>query len=635
MNLNFRDDSDFLKRLTEIVEVKFKDESFGVSDLVKESGLSHSVVHRRLKTITKQSVSQFIRAIRLQKAKELLEKGKLTVSEIAYEVGFGSPSYFIRCFHEQFGYPPGETKNHITTDSDSAKQSSENPAENETTKQVPKLLIATVSFIFLLGAYFLFLKLSGNFSINDQNSSVEKSIMVLPFKNLSTDENNQYFADGITEDILNQLTKITRLKVVSRTSAEQFRESTLSLPEIAEKMKVNYILEGSVRRQEEDVRISVQLIDARNDHHLWSENYDRQLADIFSIQSDIAQNVASQLQSILSPKEIKQIEKRHPKNAEAYDKYLMGEYLCLKRDSLSIRRGIEYFEQAIELDSTYTLAYAGLANAYYALGFTGNVDRKEGFDMAYHAAEKALEMDSTLAEAYAVLGIVSYFGYWEWEKARGFLEKAIEVDSNCMVAHLYYSNFLDIVGESEKALEEINKANELEPYYHAPFHIKGIILRNEKKYLESNKAFSDAIALNPGVKSSRWDQFENYIDLNDEESAIIKLHEIFSVTPEFQSYSDSITPIYETSGINGVIRLFLDAILVNKNPDLRLVASLYNRLEMHDEALNWLERSCRENFADVSRNIRRSEFESLHSDPRFLALVDTMNLRPYFQVQSE
>ena len=234
-----------------------------------------------------------------------------------------------------------------------------------------------------------------------------------------------------------------------------------------------------MRRQGDNVRISVQLIDARKDHHLWSENYDRQLADIFIIQSDIAKNVAKQLQSILSPEEIKHIEKLHPKNAEAYDKYLMGQYLCLKRDSLSIRKGIEYFEQAIEIDSTYTLAYSGLADGYYALAFTGNIERSTGYDRAYKMAEKALEMDSTLAEAYAVLGIVNYFGYWKWEEARKLLEKAIEVDSNCMVAHLYYCSFLDIVGEPENALKQVNKAIELEPLYHMPFQMKGIIYRDE------------------------------------------------------------------------------------------------------------------------------------------------------------
>jgi len=644
MNLNFHSDEDFIKRLTEIVEVNFKNENFGVSELIEEAGLSHSVIHRRLKSIKNQSVSQFIREIRLKKAKELLEEGKRTVSEIAYEVGFGSPSYFIRCFHEQFGYSPGETKYHISADSDSVKQDVENPTENRTSKRSPILLIATVSIIVLLGAYFIFLKLSRNSSINKQIVSTEKSIMVLPFTNLSSNENNQYFADGIAEDILNQLTKMTDLKVVSRTSAEQFRKSLLSTPEIAKKMKVNYILEGSVRRQDDNVRISVQLIDARQDQHLWSENYDRQLAYIFDIQSDIAQNVANHLQSILSPEEMKQIHKLHPVNAEAYDNYLLGRYLMYKRDAVSIQKAIEYFEKALEIDPDYALAYAGLTDGYFHLSFLGIIERNAGYKKAYEMAEKALEKDSTLAETYAVFGVINCYGYWKWEEARKLFEKALEIDPTCVTAYIYYCGFLDIVGEADKALEQVNRAIELEPFINITYQMKGTIYRNEKKYTESNIAFSKAFALNSDTWFCYWSIFKNYIDLNDETSAIKTLVEIFSVQPGFQSYRDSITPVYETSGIKGIINLCLDKILLDysperllgaETPNITLVAYLYNKLGMQNEALSMLEMACRERFCDIPRRIRVPEYGNLHTDPRFQAMVDTMNLRPYFQISSE
>jgi len=645
MNLNFHSDEDFIKRLTEIVEANFKNENFGVSELTEEAGLSHSVIHRRLKSIKNQSVSQFIREIRLKKARELLEEGKRTVSEIAYEVGFGSPSYFIRCFHEQFGYSPGETKNQIAAYSDSEKQTDEKrPKEPKVTNKSSKIFITSVSIIILLAAYFLFIKPFGNSSKNRQNNTIEKSIMVLPFTNLSSDENNQYFADGIAEDILNQLTKTTSLKVVSRTSSEQFRESSLSSKEIAEKMKVNYILEGSVRRQDDDVRISVQLIDARQDQHLWSENYDRQLEDIFAIQTDISKNVAEKLETILSPEEIKQIEKLQPINAEAYDNYLMGRYFCFKRDVVSIKKGIEYFEKAIEIDPDYALAYTGLADGYFLLSFNGDIERNAGYKKAYEMAEKALENDSTLAETYAVLGVVSYFGFWKWEEARKLFEKALEIDPTCVTAYIYYCGFLDIVGEADKALEQVNRAIELEPFINITYQMKGTIYRNEKKYTESNIAFSKAFALNSDTWFCYWSIFKNYIDLNDETSAIKTLVEIFSVQPGFQSYRDSITPVYETSGIKGIINLCLDKILLDysperllgaETPNITLVAYLYNKLGMQNEALSMLEMACRERFCDIPRRIRVPEYGNLHTDPRFQAMVDTMNLRPYFQISSE
>ncbi|WP_167618501.1 helix-turn-helix domain-containing protein [Maribellus sediminis] len=627
MNTNTGDDKSFLNRLSSIVEANLSDEHFGVTELADKLRMNRSSVHRKLKSITNKSVSEFIREIRLQKAKGLLEEGSDNVSEVAYNVGFGSPSYFSKCFHDYFGYPPGEAKNHTKTESDPIELTEEGKT-TKTFKQPSRMILVVIAITVLLGAYLVYQKLSGNPS--------EKSVIVLPFKNLSSEESTQYFADGITEDILTQLAKISDLQVVSRTSSEQFRETALSSPEIAGKMNVNFILEGSIRRQNDNVRISVQFIDARHDRHLWSENYDRQLADIFAIQSDIAKNVAKQLQTILSPEEIKQIEKLHPKNAEAYDKYLMGQYLCLKRDSISIRKGIEYFNQALEIDSTYTLAYSGLADGYYALSFTGYIDRKIGYARAYEMAEKALDMDSTLAEAYAVLGIVSKFGYWKWEEARKYFEKAIEVDPNCMVAHLYYCSFLDIVGEPDKAFEQVNRAIELEPYYHMTFRMKGIILCDEKRYEESNEALKRSYELNKESYYNYSRIFLNYLALNDEAAALEKLRELFALRPEYLEYKNDITPLYESSGINSVLKMFLDARLELGNEDDHfLIPILATKLGMQNEALTYLEKACAEKTRDIPRMIRKPELEVLYSNPRFVALVDTMNLSPYFQKLSE
>jgi len=630
MNSNSGNDKAFLDRLTSAVEANLGDENFGVKQLADKMQMNRSSVHRKLKLVTKKSVSEFIRELRLQKAKELLEQGTVNVSEVSYQVGFNSPSYFGRCFHDHFGYPPGEAKNHVKADSESAwLTTGSNSIEKR--KQLPILFITVISVVVLFGIYLGITALFRYSSLKNTIGNSEKSVIVLPFKNLSSDESTQYFADGITEDILNQLAKISDLKVLSRTTSERFRESSLSSPEIARKVNANYLLEGSVRRQDDEVRISVQLIDAREDQHLWSENYDRQLADIFVIQSDIAKNVAKQLQSILSPEEIEQIEKRHPKNTEAYDKYLMGQYLCLKRDSLSIRKGIEYFEQALEIDSTYTLAYSGLADGYYALSFTGNIARNSGYDKAYKMAEKALEIDPTLAEAYAVLGVVSYFGYWKWEEARTFFEKAIEVDSNCMVAHLYYCSFLDIVGEGDKALEEASKAIELEPYYHMTFRMKGTILCNEKKYKESTEALKRSYELNNESYYNFSRIFLNDLALNDEASALETLRELFSVHPGYKQYKNDIKPTYESSGINGVLQLLLNArFKLGNEDDHFLIPIIYTKLGMHNEALTYLEKACANKDRDIPRMIRKPEFEILYPDHSFQALVDTMNLRPYF-----
>lgn len=617
-------ENDFLAKLTEITEANLTNPQFGVSMLAKEMDMSRSNLHRKVNDISKITVSQLINHIRLKHAMEMLRHTSYTVSDVAHKTGFSNTSYFIKCFHEYYGYTPGEVGNR-----EEDKSNLVLPQSNK--KQLRAILFPIVSVIALFTIIFLVFK-----PFSTKQKEFEKSIIVLPFKNLAREKSDSIFSEGISIDILNQLTKISGLKVLPRTSAERYRGSILSSTEIAKQADVNYILDGDVRRQDNDVRIHVELIEGFKNSILWSENYDRPMKDIFAIQSDISKNVADKLQSILTPEEIKQIEKLQPKNFEAYNNYLMGQYFCLKRDSTSIKKGIEFFNKAIEIDPEYTLAYSGLADGYYALSFTGNIERSSGYDMAYKMAEKALEKDSTLSEAYAVLGVVNYFGYWKWEEARKLFEKALEVDSNCMVAHLYFCSFLDIVGEPDNALKEVNKAIELEPVFHMPYHMKGIIYRNEKKYTESTDAFKRSIELNPSYCPSYYSIIDNFFDLKNEASAIKMLIELFSVKSEYKKYKDDIKPVYENSGINSVLKLYLSVTLEQKNPDDPfLISMLNNMLGKQTEALNYLEKACREKNRDIPRMIRRPEFENLHSNPRFQALVDTMNLRSYFPKPSK
>lgn len=340
--------NDFISRLREIVEANFQKEQFGVNELVEKTGLSRSHIHRRLKTSCNKSVSQFIREVRLEKAKALLEEGNLTVSEIAYNVGFGSPSYFIKSFHDYFGYPPGEVKKRFLSDefseNETDKENISAPedldltalAKNNKKSARKKIVLTSAAVLTIIGFALLFYFLF----VDDNNAlgriihpNKELSIIVLPFKNLSDDPNNQYFAEGITEDILNNLYWITSLRVVSRTSAEQFTQSTPGIKEIARQMHVNYVLEGSVRKVGNMSRVSVQLIDATNDKHLWSNNFDRKMDDVFNVQDEIAMQVASKLKAVFPENEVKQVEKMPTQNHKAYDYYLQARFLLHKANS--------------------------------------------------------------------------------------------------------------------------------------------------------------------------------------------------------------------------------------------------------------------------------------------------------------
>lgn len=363
--LLFADHEVFVKKLTGIVLANLHNDNFGVNDLAMEAGLSRSAVHRRLWVIKRQNISQFIREIRLKRAMELLQLHTCHASEIAYKVGFRSPAYFNKCFHDYYGYPPGEVmKRAFTEDRAVIRPDAVEPATEEFPAREPvpeegltresltevpapegqavsgrspislltirkagrwqrrdKVTLVSAAAMFIFALTWL---LNHNF-VNETDISGlsgsrdnDISIIVLPFKNFSDDPGNQYFADGIGEDILNHLCNITTFRVASRTSADQFREGNLSAPEIARKMNVSHVLEGSVRRQDHKVRVNVQLIDARRDRHLWSENYDRQMTDVFAIQSDIAINVVRELQSILTPAETEQDEEVPYINPETY-----------------------------------------------------------------------------------------------------------------------------------------------------------------------------------------------------------------------------------------------------------------------------------------------------------------------------
>ncbi|WP_340113191.1 helix-turn-helix domain-containing protein [Maribellus mangrovi] len=632
MNSNSGNDRAFIARLTSVIEANLGDENFGVNELAEKIGLNRSQVHRRLKKATNKSVSQFIREMRLGKAKELLEKGNLTVSEIAYNVGFGSPSYFIRSFHDYFGYPPGEAKNLIRQNNESENEVQSQSKQKRLLTNHRKLFVGIAVITVFLTACFIYYIFTVGSSVKIDNHNIEKSILVLPLNNFSPEKSDSIFSNMLSFEIRSRLVKIKGLNVISSLTANQLRQSKLSSPEIARKVNADFILDGSIQNQDKDLLINIQLIDALHDRILWPGNYNRKYLDILGIEDDIAINVANSLQLFLPPEEIKQIKKLRSINPEAEYNCRMGQYLCHTRNVTSIQDGIKYFEKAIEIDSNYTVAYAGLADAYYALAFTGNVERKAGYDKAYKLAEKALEKDSMLAEAYAVKGVVSYFGYWEWEKARGFLEKALEVDSNCMVAHLYYSSFLDIVGEPDKALQQVNKAIELEPLYFRSYFFKGLIYRNAKKYAES----TDALMMSSELGMQAYAGiFFNYLHLNNDSLAIEYLQKHFSSRPVFQKYTDDILPAYKSSGMNGVLKLLLKANLELKYPDLRSIASIYNMLGMQNEALTYLEKACRIGQYDVPRIIRYSKLENLYSEPRFQALVDTMNLRLYFPKPSK
>src|SRR6266702_2021808 len=292
-----------------------------------------------------------------------------------------------------------------------------------------------------------------------------KSIAVLPFDNLSEEKGNAFFAEGVQDEILTRLAKVADLKVISRTSTQRFKSAPSDLREIAKQLGVMNILEGSVQKANDQVRVNVQLINALTDAHLWAETYDRKLTDIFAVESEIAKTIADTLQAKLSGSEKTAISKTPTTNPEAYELYLKGRFFWNKRTGAELVKSIDYFKQAVGRDQKYALAYAGLADAYVLLPPYGAASPSESFPQAGAAARKALEFDDTLAEAHTSLGQFLLFYDLDFAGSTREFERALSLDPNYATAHHWYGGGgpLLALGQFDRAIKEGKRAVELDP----------------------------------------------------------------------------------------------------------------------------------------------------------------------------
>ena len=289
-----------------------------------------------------------------------------------------------------------------------------------------------------------------------------KSIAVLPFANLSHDPDNAYFAEGVQDEILTRLAKVADLKVISRTSTQHFRSAPENLPEIAKQLGVTNILEGSVQKAADQVRVNVQLINAMTDAHLWADTYDRKLTDIFAVESEIAKTVAETLQAKLSGSEKSSMAKEPTANPEAYELYLKGRFFWNKRNGDDLRKAIDYFNQAIAKDPNYALAYVGVADSYLLLPSYGAVSPADSVPQAQAALKKALALDDSLAEAHASFGLLDTVEL-NLQPAIDELKRAVELKPNYATAHHWLALALMTIGQFDPGIAEARRAVELDP----------------------------------------------------------------------------------------------------------------------------------------------------------------------------
>lgn len=407
---------EFIEQAEAIVLDHLSNEQFGVSELAEQMNMSRSNLLRKIKKHTQLSASQFIRQVRLQKGKELLKQTELSISEISYQVGFGNTSYFIKCFRENYGYPPGEVRKGKT---DEAK---EEVAPGFLTRyRLPLAVIA----LLVVAALIVFLLNKSESDTTIQNQT--KSIAVLPFKNMSSDSSNLYFVNGLMESTLNNLQKIKNLRVVSRTSVEKYRNTNKTIAEIADELKVSYLVEGSGQRVGDQVLLNIHLIQASDDTPVWAEQYKHEVVDIFDLQNAVAKKIADAIQAKVTPAELQQIDKKPTENMVAYDYYLQGLVPFQTETKEGLEAAIPFFEKAIAEDPTFALVYAKLAVSYYFLDIYQT--KKQYTDLINHYADQALLYDSRSAESLIAKAIY-YMQINEFRLAVPYLEKALEYNPN-------------------------------------------------------------------------------------------------------------------------------------------------------------------------------------------------------------
>jgi len=459
----------------------------------------------------------------------------------------------------------------------------------------------------------------------------QRSIAVLPFANLSADKEQEYFCDGMAEEIINALTNVEGLRVVARTSAFMFKDKPEDTREIGRKLNVETLLEGSVRKAGNRLRITAQLINVGDGYHLWSERFDRELADVFAIQDEISLAIVGKLKVRLLGDEKKKIIKRYTQDLEAYDLYLKGRYHWNRRTPDALRKAIGHFEQVIQKDPEFALAHAGLADCYSMLAQVCVLPPKEVFPKAKALVSKALEIDETLAEAHTSLGFVLSRFDWDWTGAEREFRRAIELNPNYATAHQWFAMMLLELGRTSEAIQEIDKALELDPlsliintaagavYAHTGREDKAVEQAGKILDLDPTFGFAHEILVDVNERRGKYDE------------AVEGQLKVYSFAGFLnQQEIAALREAYASSGWNGFLRAWLN--IVHRKAEQGQVlyygmASLYARLGDTEKAIECLEKAYQEHDFSLSGVLVDDDFEKLRSDPRFVQLLRKMGFR--------
>ena len=452
------------------------------------------------------------------------------------------------------------------------------------------------------------------------NPAPEKSIAVLPFENRSEDKANAYLAEGIQEEILTRLSKIADLKVISRTSTQQYKSAPENLREIARQLGVAHILEGSVQKNANTVRVNVQLINAATDSHLWADTLDRKLTDIFSVQSDIAQKIAASLQAKLTYREQKTLKSIPTQIPEAYDLYLRARYLLNRRTADSMQQARELFQQAVAKDPGFALGHTGIAEAYILLAEYGEISNAEGSLLAWPELSSALAIDDRISAAHASRAILLSDFDWNWAAADSEYRRAIELNPNNATARHWYALYLAELGRFEEGLTQINVARKLDPFAAAIRAAKAKILFVAHRYAEALKEGQAALDLQPNFAAA----LDQIIPAYTFQRKFLEAIEAISKYPDPSDNDSSLQRayVYAASGdkekAEEIMRKVISAPGAYAPYDIAIVCAALNQQE---DALGWLATAINRHSLSIAWLRVDPRFENISSHPGFRELI--------------
>jgi serine/threonine protein kinase len=507
----------------------------------------------------------------------------------------------------------------IAADLRGLQQKTVNPERPGSGIRRTRLSWIVVAAITVLGAVGIFLFLPTN-RFPEANS---KTIAVLPFANMNGNPEEEFFSDGITEDILTQLSKIADLSVISRTSVMQYKATKKNIHEIGRELNAGVILEGSVRRAGDQVRIVAQLIDVKSDKHLWADTYDREYKQVFAIQSEIAQKIASSLQAKLSMAEKERLSNPSTTNVEAYNDYLQGRYFVDLRTKEDLEKAVGCFERAMKIDPNYARAWAGLAAAHCVQANNGYVQLEDGYAKARKEIEKALELDPNLAEAHAIIGSIKNLYDWDWPGAEASLKRALDLDPGNTSAMLALAALTADLGRFDEAITLYRKAITLDPLRTGAYIELSTITYCVGRLEEAEEAASKGLLLNPHYPSAHEWLGEIYLVQSKLEEALAEMQRETDGAYRFEGLALVYHAMRKIKEADSALTE-----LINRYQDVGAyqIAEVFSYRGESDKAFEWLDRAYRQRDGGVAFLKIDPLLVDIRKDPRYMKLMKKMKL---------